>query len=129
MGIYDLLDRKNEGVPRTQWGQEYLNDHSTNDRSTHPYSYSPFFHWKSPDWQKTDLANYDDRMRQWKYDDWNAVCVRYGRRFESITPDNLSNMLSEFFGEQVVCTALVVGCNVSNGHPYFIFYHRKVNPA
>jgi hypothetical protein len=52
-----------DGPLRTSMGKEYLFSHDTNDRSTHPYSYSPFFHWKNPDWKKTDNASYDDRLR------------------------------------------------------------------
>lgn len=119
------------GIPRTQFGKEFLFPDQTNDRSTHPYAYSPFFHWKAADWKPTDSANYDDRMRQWDRDKWESLRSKYRFTdfgFSNMSPDSMSKMLSEYFGEQVVCTAVVEGCNVGNGYPYHIFYHRKVAP-
>ena len=126
--------RQDNGPRRTRMGQEYCDQYSTNDKTTHPYSYSPFFHWKK-DWQKTDTCAYDDRMREWKYDLWNEVCAelpaatQFGQRqFQYQTPETLSKMLSKYCGEPVTCTALVEGCNVSNGYPYYVFYWRANTP-
>ena len=93
----------------TSLGQEFVHPYSyTDDRSTHPYGYSPFFHWKSSDWKSTDHSNYDDRLRQWKYDEWDEGCRTIERRFERNSPEAMSKMLSTFFGEEVKCTALVL---------------------
>ena len=124
--------RVTNGPRRTRMGQEFCCQTSTNDRTTHPDSYSPFFHWKASDRTVKDPCAYDDRMRQWKYDKWNEVCnalppVQNGmRRFEYQSQETLSKMLSDYYGETLVCTALVEGCNVSNGYPYYVFYWRKV---
>lgn len=127
------IDKNGRISRRTSMGQEFCLPHETNDRSTHPYSYSPFFHWKK-DWKQNDTCAYDDRMREWKYDLWNEVCaelplMQHGiRRFEYQTPETLSKMLSKYCGEPVTCTALVEGCNVSNGYPYYVFYWRANTP-
>jgi hypothetical protein len=125
-GYFSDYKRFDGPPPRTSNNKEYCFPDKTDDRSTHPYSYSPFFHWKSPDWKKIDNASYDDRMRQWDYDKWNAVRSRLSNgRFEYVGQEELNRMLTEYFDKPMICTALVEGCNVGNGYPYYVFYYRE----
>jgi hypothetical protein len=126
--IYDKygMRTQRERTPRTSFGKRFLFPNQTNDQSTHPYNYSPFVHWSEPGFEK-DPAEYDDRMQQWDRDKWEeARRTLPSGRFEHQTSDALSVFLSAYWGKKMRCTALVEGCNVSNGYPYFVFYHRDV---
>lgn len=98
---------------------------------THPYSYEEFVVFKSPDFKEDDIAVYHDRMLQW---DWGAFSksVRtvwpdtpHSQMFGGKTPKDIERFLGLYFGKRVKLTAVLQGCNVSNGFPYWVFFYRE----
>jgi hypothetical protein len=97
-----------------------------------PYSYDAYVVYKSEEYQKTDRWTYSDRMSQWdrdKYDNAKkAVWPKNpcGQCFDGKSPKDINKFLDICFGREVKLTAILKGCNVSNGYPYWIFVHRDI---
>lgn len=98
---------------------------------TDPYGYDEFVIFKADDFNETDSWVYSDRMRQWDRQAFeNAVHevwpVKTGcQLFSDRKPEDLNRFLSLYFGKEVKLTAVLQGCNVSNGYPYWIFAYRE----
>lgn len=98
---------------------------------THPYSYDAYVTYKSEEFQTTDHWVYDDRMRQWNWDKYHATaetvwpvktCPHY---FDGKKAKDIEKFLSIYFDKKIKLTAIMKGCNVSNGYPYWIFVYRE----
>lgn len=109
--------------------------HDQRTRDEYPYAYSPFYIWRDRSIPTGDYgligddisANYDDRMRQWDGNKFADARDLTGRKsFSSFTRKEASEFLTFYFGEPVEALALAEGCNVSNGYPYWIFWHRRI---
>jgi hypothetical protein len=98
------------------------------DKWSHPYSYDPFIVWYG-NARKGDSVVYSDRLVQWDYDKYmecaKTVRTKYNTNsFDINNPVQVKEFLSLYYDKQVVLTAIVEGCNVSNGYPYWILYFR-----
>ena len=104
-------------------------NYKTPDES--PYGYGPHVvqgpikKFEGPEYN----ADYDDRLRQFYPERWEAACkMLSGRRFDHATMKSLSAFLSELYQKPVKCVQVVKGCNVSNGYPYWIFISKNARP-
>lgn len=98
---------------------------------THPYSYDAYVTYKSEEFQTTDHWVYHDRMMQWDWGKYHAAaetvwpvktCPHY---FDGKNAKDIEKFLSIYFDKKVKLTAIMKGCNVSNGYPYWIFVYRE----
>ena len=98
---------------------------------THPYSFDEHVLWKSEDCKKTDCFVYSDRMMSWDWDKFHEsmkqVWEKHGHYFDGDDPKDVEKFLSLYNGKQVKLTAILKGCNISNGYPYFIFGYKEVS--
>ena len=98
-----------------------------------PYSFDKHVLWKSDDCQKTDCFVYSDRMMSWDWDKFHdsmkQVWKQHGHYFDGDDPKDVEKFMSLYQGHPVKLTAIMKGCNVSNGYPYFIFGFREVQNA
>lgn len=98
---------------------------------THPYSYDAYVTYKSEEFQTTDYWVYDDRMRQWDWDKYHSAAKTVWpvntrpHYFDGKSERDIEKFLSIFFDKKVKLTAIMKGCNVSNGYPYWIFVYRE----
>lgn len=96
---------------------------------SHPYSYDPFIVWFG-NAKRGDSAVYSDRLWQWNYDKCRSSidAVRSkdaNQRFDNSNPSQVEEFLSLYYDKPIKLTAIVEGCNVSNGYPYWVFYFRE----
>lgn len=99
---------------------------------THPYSFDPYVIYKDNKWSINDEAVYSDRMMQWDYNKFNdcakEVWNDHRQLFDSASPEELEKFLQLYFGSGFIeLTAILKGCNQSNGYPYWIFYYKGAN--
>lgn len=98
------------------------------DKWSHPYSYDSFIVWYG-NARKGDSVVYSDRLVQWDYEKY-MTCAKTiqaestNNKFDINDPKQTEKFLSLYYGKQVTLTAIVEGCNVSNGYPYWILYFR-----
>lgn len=98
---------------------------------SHPYSYDAYVLYKSPDYDKTDRWVYSDRMRQWDRDKLQDAMRTVwpdqagSQSFSGKNPADINRFLNLYFGKEVRLTAIMEGCNVSSGYPYWIFVYRE----
>lgn len=94
----------------------------------YPYSYDEYVQWKG-DYSKTDHAVYSDRIMRWDYDKFNKCCREVwgneGQRFDNRSPVDIEKFLSLYYEEDIKLTAVMQGCNASNGYPYWIFFYAN----
>lgn len=98
----------------------------------YPYSYDPYVLHKSPDCDpRNSCIVYSDRMMQWNYDKY-MNCIKMmpeedqaGQMFHHASLRGVSLFLSYYYVKVCNCTAILEGCNVSNGYPYWIFYYTE----
>lgn len=117
LGYDYFVDLDGEHIKRTPW--------------SHPYSFDEHVIWKSDDCQKTDCFVYSDRMMSW---DWNKFHESmkvvwpngHGHYFDSDDPADVETFMSLYQGHPVKLTAILKGCNVSNGYPYFVFGYQTI---
>ena len=75
---------------------------------------------------------YSDRMLQWDRKAFeNAVHKVWptkseNQMFYDRKPEDLNKFLNLYFGKDVTLTAVLQGCNISNGYPYWIFAYREI---
>lgn len=98
-----------------------------------PYSYDEYVLYKSDDFNIEDCsASYSDRMLSWNpskfYDTFNDVWSNASgfNLFDNKMPEDISKFLSKYFNDNLMLTALIKGCNVSNGNPYYAFFYKKI---
>lgn len=96
-----------------------------------PYSYSPYVIWKNEYTQKQSCTVYSDRLIQWDYNKYNECCRNvWGNEeqyFDGRNPKDIEKFLSMYFNKEIKLTAIMEGCNVSNGYPYWIFFYENKN--
>ena len=120
--------------------KDWVNPHQKNQtQSEAPYSYSEFFIFRNNEVSPQEPggyhakcaegveASYSDRLDQWNRD-------AYARAVKTVKGNGLhisnwhskiaSEFLTEYFGKPTTCCALVEGCNVGNGYPYWIFFYK-----
>jgi hypothetical protein len=95
---------------------------------THPYNYDPIIVYFGSA-RKGDSAVYSDRLWQGDYNKCEASInsIRSTdpqQRFRNDDPKQVEQFVSLYYNKQVEVTAIVEGCNASNGYPYWIFYFR-----
>lgn len=100
----------------------------TNPRNS-PYGYDPYFTYQSPDFNReTDDVCYSDRLMQWDMDKFNSICKgiwgNTGQYFDNRRPTDIETFLCDYFGREVILTAILKGCNYGNGYPYWVFAYR-----
>lgn len=113
-GYFNFVDLKDNPVERT--------------KEIFPYSYDPFVIWKKG-YKESDNAVYSDRLHQWDWEKYNRchkeVWGNEGQYFYENTPKEIEKFLRLYFNEDIVLTAVMEGCNYSNGYPYWVFYYRN----
>jgi hypothetical protein len=121
--IYNGRSARSFG-PKAGW----VNPHQENrTKSQSPYAYSEFYHWKAEDFDpKTCSADYSDRLSQWDSIKYRAAWSLNKKRFEYYSPEECSKFLTEYYGKPIEATALVEGCNPSNGYEYYIFFYKRM---
>ncbi|MBQ8806628.1 MAG: hypothetical protein IJZ68_09320 [Bacteroidaceae bacterium] len=114
-----FINLDGEPVERTPW--------------SHPYSFDEHVLWKSDDCTKMDHFVYSDRMMSWDWDKFHEsvkqVWKTHGHYFDGDDPKDVEKFLSLYNGHPVKLTAILKGCNVSNGYPYFVFGYKEVANA
>lgn len=91
----------------------------------YPYSYDAFFIWRKAKYAEGS-AVYSDRMFQWDYDKAREAFKNTGAQGSChITPEQANQIIKKYYGADHECLAYAVGCNVSNGYPYSIFWVKK----
>lgn len=97
-----------------------------------PYGYSPYLvAGSSTPYKGEDIESYyDDRMHGWYGDKWTAALKKaFGERssYQYASLEQMTQAISEVFGEAVECLQIIEGCNVSNGFPYRVFVVRRLS--
>lgn len=98
---------------------------------THPYSYQEFVVHKSQSFKKTDNMVYHDRLLQWNRKAFSDAVrevwpeMPESQMFYGKKPEDIERFLSLYFGEEVNLTAVLQGCNVGNGFPYWVFAYTE----
>lgn len=114
LGYACFVDLDGNPVERTPW--------------SHPYSFSEHVLWKSDDCTKMDHFVYSDRMMSWDWtkfhDSMKQVWQQHGHYFDGDNPADVERFLSLYQEKPVKLTAILKGCNVSNGYPYYIFGYK-----
>lgn len=94
----------------------------------YPYSYDEHVLFKSNDYREDDSWVYSDRMMEWDWAKFNR-CVKEiwhdeSQYFSHRKPKDIERFLSMYHDKEVHLTAVLQGCNVSNGYPYWVFAFR-----
>ena len=97
--------------------------------STNPYNYEEFVLYKSELYKEGQHADYSDRL--WEYDHkhfedcaekvWGNHGQYFGERASN--PEKIEEFLTLYNRKPTTLTAIVQGCNVGNGYPYWIFFY------
>jgi hypothetical protein len=101
----------------------------TRTRETHPYGYDAYVIWKGDYVDGQGSSEYSDRLLQWDWDKFNScsreVWGNEAQYFNNRQPEDIERFLGLYFDKNVKLTALMEGCNVSNGYPYWIFFFEE----
>ena len=92
-----------------------------------PYGYSEFYHWREKDHKKDAQAVYDDRLAQWDRQAFARAHSVVPKRFDAMNQKDATKWMATYYEGKytnVKVTALIEGCNVSNGYPYFVLWFR-----
>lgn len=99
---------------------------------THPYSYEAFVLYKSKDYKETDSQVYSDRLLEWDSLAFKAAVREVwpekpeSQMFNGKKAIDIQHFLSLYFRKNVKLTAIMQGCNVGNGYPYWLFAYRDI---
>lgn len=98
-------------------------------REEYPYSYSDHFIWRTGEVYSCDNM-YSDRMAQDR-EKWNRAFDAMGDNnyFREYGHEDCERFLEAYLGYKVVVYGFSEGCNVDNGHPYWIFWFRNVETS
>lgn len=119
---YNRVMSKAMGIGISMW----VDPNRTKSKSSHPYSYDAFYIWRDKNLKDSGTV-YHDRMQQWDYSKFEEACkLTEGKRFSQYNRAEVSKFLSAYFNKKIKATALVEGCNASNGYPYWIFYFKGI---
>lgn len=129
----------NESYYEDCWGEDaplYLDLNGRPVKRTpasHPYSYDEFVIFKSERFEKTDCMVYHDRMMQWSGSAFSKAIREvwpdkpHSQMFNGKKPADINRFLNLYFGKKVELTAVLQGCNVGNGFPYWIFAYKELD--
>lgn len=96
---------------------------------TNPYDFDEYVEWKG-NYHKFDSAVYSDRLYQWDTKKYNKcyqeIFKKSGQIFNGKNPDGINKFLNMYFDKDVRLTAIMRGCNISSGFPYWIFFYREL---
>lgn len=96
---------------------------------THPYSYDEYVKWMGDYHKDKSHAVYSDRLFQWDHKKYNQCCEEvfgnHGQYFDNREPSEVNQFLNLYFGKEVKLTAILQGCNVSSGFPYWCFIYEE----
>lgn len=97
---------------------------------THPYSYDDFVVYKSDDFDAAcSHWAYSDRLLGWDYGKFNSAAMEVwhnqAQMFSGRAPEDINRFLNLYFGKEVKLTAVLQGCNASNGYPYWVFGYEE----
>ena len=96
---------------------------------SNPYSYDEYVIYKSKNYNpdKHYSATYSDRMMQWDITKFgNCHREAFGndsQMFYNAKPELVEKFLSLYFDKDINLIAILQGCNVSNGNPYWVFIY------
>lgn len=127
--IHDLWPtRRREDNSRTESGHRWVDTRFNREKRDHPYSYSEFYLWGQQG--KGDHGVYSDRLNQWSSEQWDrawAAMKTAGieKRFDMMCAKDARLFLTAYYGWPIICTAMIEGCNVGNGYPYWVFYFKS----
>ena len=112
-----FVDLDGHPVGRTPW--------------THPYSFDTYVLYKAKDFRGDDHMEYGDRMMSWDWEGFhNAIrevwSDGHGQMFDGDRPEELEKFLCLYHKHPLHLTAVLKGCNVSNGCPCWVFAFREV---
>lgn len=91
------------------------------------YSYDPYvLSKKSDDYRH---AVYSDRLFQYDYEKHNILCKRHfgndGQVWDNRSNEKIEAFLQDYFGNpKLELVGIMKGCNMSSGHPYWIFMYN-----
>lgn len=93
----------------------------------YPYSYSPFCYYLNGDIKDATATLYSDRLYQWDSEKYNELCKKHfgdkGQIWSGRSVETTEKFLAEYLDkESVKVIAMIEGCNVSNGYPYWCMY-------
>lgn len=112
------LDLSGRPVERTPW--------------SHPYSYSEYVIYKSKRFKQTDHMVYHDRLLQWNNIAFSKAVREvwpdepHSQMFGGKNPADINRFLNLYFGKDVELTAVLQGCNIGNGFPYWVFAYKEL---
>lgn len=135
-GYHDVLcdefyDPDGLRSPDAKW----VNPNQTKTKCEAPYSYSEFFIFgcRNDIKPKNVRANYSDRLQEWDSKAFSKACIK--KRFEHYSRQELTDFINKYYSacsfnkephKKYEAVALVEGCNVGNGYPYWVFFYREV---
>lgn len=98
---------------------------------SHPYNYDEYVIWKDQNFNiEKSLATYSDRLFQRNYEKYNKCCQEVfqnqSQYFNDRDPKEIEKFLIMYFEKEIKLTAIVQGCNQSNGFPYWVFFYENV---
>lgn len=99
--------------------------------TTHPYNYDEHVIWMDKDFNKEECysAVYSDRLFQWDDEKYEKCCQEvFGNRsqyFYSRDHRDIEEFLGKYLNKDIKLTAVILGCNVSTGYPYWVFYYKE----
>lgn len=99
---------------------------------SHPYSYSEYVLYKSEKFEQKDHMVYHDRMLQWDSVAFSKAVREvwpdkpHSQMFSGKKPSDINRFLNLYFGKEVVLTAVLQGCNVGDGFPYWVFAYKEL---
>lgn len=99
---------------------------------SHPYNFDEYVIWKSPDFNRyKSYAVYSDRLMQWDFTKY-TICSQdafkdVGQSFHNRDPKEIEKFLSLYMDQPVLLTAVLCGCNHSNGNTYYVFFYETKN--
>lgn len=112
---YTYVDLNGNPVKRTK--EEY------------PYNYDSYVVWKGDYTENTDGCVYSDRLFQWDWEKYNRCCEEVwgnqGQYFNNRMPEDIEKFLSLYIGKKIKLTAIMEGCNWSNGYPVWVFCYKN----
>jgi bisphosphoglycerate-dependent phosphoglycerate mutase len=96
------------------------------NKEKYPYGYDPFVIWRGDYKEGKNDVVYSDRMYQWDHKKYEgcikAIWTDCRQHFSDSNPKDIESFLSLYFDKKIKLTAIMEGCNVSNGYPYWIFF-------
>ncbi|MGJ0846570.1 hypothetical protein ACR77J_07770 [Tissierella praeacuta] len=99
------------------------------NREKYLYSYDPYVIWKDDYNKETSHTVYSDRLWQWDNKRFDQCCQAVwgdkSQHFGNRKPKDIEGFLILYFAKDIKLTAILEGCNVANGYPYWVFYYEE----